>query len=146
MNSPHTGAIAGSKASAVAVKVPLDIRWSDQDINGHINSGKSITLVEEARVRAGVHWAGNVPSTAVPRVVRSLHVEFQREVHYGPELTALVWISRAGNTSYTVSHELIQNGHVVVYAEAPIVVLDPETRKPTAIDREFRERLHRYSG
>lgn len=146
MASTSTNSIQGSRAPNCAVEVPLDIRWSDQDINGHVNSVKSITLVEEARVRAGVNWAGNIPSIEAPRVVRSLNVEFLREVHYGAEISGLVWISRVGTTSYTVSHELIQDGHVAVYAEAPVVVLDVNTRKPAAIDAEFRHRLELYQG
>lgn len=137
--------VPGSKAVSRAVEVPLDIRWSDQDVNGHVNSVKSITLIEEARVRAGVKWAGNVPSREVPRVVRSLNVEFLREVHYGSEIKGLVWISRVGTTSYTVSHELIQDGQVAVFADAPVVVLDRDTRKPATIDPEFRDRLEYYS-
>lgn len=42
----------------VAFQTPITIRWSDQDINGHVNNARALTLVEEARIKASDHWAG----------------------------------------------------------------------------------------
>lgn len=134
-----------SRAPSNCVSVEIDVRWSDQDINGHVNNAQSITLMEEARVRAGVKWAGNVPSTKTPRVVRTVEARFDDELTHG-RVTGHVWISRIGNTSYTVCHELEQDGKACVYGETVIVVLDPETRRPVPIDDEFRARLVKYQA
>lgn len=134
------------RAPAVAVDVDIQARWSDLDPNGHVNSAQAIIMVQEARVIAGLNWAGDIPSVDSPRVVRSINVEFDAELSYGPPITAKVWISRIGRTSYTVCHELVQEGRSCVYAETPIVVLDRETRTPSPLPDDFRERLARYQA
>lgn len=119
----------------------IDLRWSDQDANGHVNNARAITLVEEARVRAALHWTGTSPNGAYPRVVRTLNVEFFRPIHYGPELWAHVWISRIGSTSYTVHHELHQNDQPCLIAETVVVQLHPETQKPEPLQEQMRQAL-----
>ncbi|MBD2762243.1 acyl-CoA thioesterase [Kocuria sp. cx-116] len=119
----------------------IELRWSDQDANGHVNNARAITLVEEARVRAALQWTGTIPNGARPRVVRSLNVDFFRPVNYGPELWAHVWISRIGSTSYTVHHELHQHGKACVVAETVIVQLNPDTQKPEPLDDHMRQAL-----
>jgi len=119
----------------------IELRWSDQDANGHVNNARAITLVEEARVRAALHWTGTIPNGARPRVVRSLNVDFFRPVNYGPELWAHVWITRIGTTSYTVHHELHQHDKACVVAETVIVQLNPDTQKPERLDDHMRRAL-----
>lgn len=119
----------------------LDLRWSDQDANGHVNNARTITLIEEARVRAALHWTGTSPNGTRPRVVRSLNVDFLRPLHYGPPLRAHVWISRIGTSSYTVHHELHQDDRPCVIAETAIVQLNAETLKPESLDEQMRQDL-----
>ena len=117
----------------------IDVRWSDQDLNGHINNAHAITLMEEARVRATRTWNDGAPP-ATPNVVRSLNADYDRELHYAP-VTARVWVSRLGRTSYTVTHELYQDGELCVHGDAVIVNLDPATRRPAPLSDGERERL-----
>lgn len=119
----------------------MELRWSDQDANGHVNNARAITLVEEARVRAALHWTDTFPNGERPRVVRSLTVDFFRPINYGPELWAHVWVSRIGSTSYTVHHELHQNGEPCVIAETVIVQLNPDTHTPEPLDDRMRDAL-----
>lgn len=119
----------------------LELRWSDQDANGHVNNARAITLIEEARVRAFLHWTGTSPNGTRPRVVRSLTVDFRRPLHYGPPLWAHVWISRIGTSSYTVHHELHQHDQPCVSAETAIVQLGAETQKPEPLDDRMRQAL-----
>lgn len=127
-----------------AFECELQLRWSDQDLNGHINNARVTTLIEEARVLAGQIWSGCTPDGRTPRVVRNLFVRFDRAVHYDFALHAKVWISHTGDTSYTVCHELIQRDVRCVYAEAVIVVLDGCTGRPTSLSSDLRHGLGRF--
>jgi acyl-CoA thioester hydrolase len=122
----------------------MEFRWSDQDPNGHVNNARAVTQMEEARVRATRSWlgTGTGTGTGMVRVVRSLDAVFDRELVYGP-VTGRVWISRIGTTSYTVSHELIQDGEVRAHGDTTIVVLDPRTRRPAPLDGAVRTALGR---
>ncbi|NLS10161.1 acyl-CoA thioesterase [Nesterenkonia sp. MY13] len=127
---------------AVAFQAPITIRWSDQDINGHVNNARALTLVEEARIKASDHWAGgSAERHRFPRVVRSMNVQFHRPMHHGSELSAYVWITRIGNTSYAVRHDLVQEDNLCLSCEAVIVLLDPQTDKPTPVPETLRTAL-----
>lgn len=142
--TPGTDSTAPASQSANPPFIcDLQIRWSDQDLNGHVNNARIITLVEEARVRAAQQWLNSLPHQKSPRVVRSLTIDFTQALLYGLDVEAHVWISRIGTTSYVVSHQLHQNEQSCARCDAVIVQLDPHTGKPVPLDAELREALER---
>ncbi|MFW9144331.1 acyl-CoA thioesterase [Corynebacterium striatum] len=132
------------RAPANAIDVTLGLRWSDQDANRHVNNATIITLIEEARVRAVAEKLGRAISPEEPHVVRSLEVVYDGEVSYEPDISAKVWTSRIGRTSYQVSHELIQGGRSCVFATTTIVAIDPSARRPSPLSEEYRAQLYQY--
>ena len=77
-------------------------------------------------------------------MVRSLEVVYDGEVSYEPDISAKVWTSRIGRTSYQVSHELIQGGRSCVFATTTIVAIDPSARRPAPLSEEYRAQLYQY--
>ena len=136
-----------STASGAQAPTPFEteiqIRWSDEDRYGHVNNARLLTLTEEARVRATRAWAGATPGRDVHRVVRAMEVQYEAPVVYGPELTATVWITRIGKTSYTLRHELWQDGRRCVQCDAVFVHVDPDTGRSVAVTDEERAVLER---
>ena len=118
----------------------LAVRWSDQDLNGHVNNARVITLVEELRINAMRSWYEGLPRRGNVSLVRAFNVSFEREVHYGAELIGRAWISRIGTTSFTMSHELIQSGETCVVLDAVLVSVD-STGRPAPLDKSLREVL-----
>lgn len=141
-----------TRAPENAYSCQLQLRWSDQLLHDHIDHVRVLTLIEEARIRAGRVWSGTTPDggSGENRVVRSLHTEYERELSYRDDgdgtamIEARVWISRIGTTSYTVGHELFQDGNVCVYAEAVIVVLSKTDGTPTPIPERIRRELLQF--
>ena len=110
---------------ANATPIEIQLRWSDQDVNGHVNNVHILTLMEEARIRATQQWTATTPGlTGRRRVARALKTNFDREVHYGKATTVWVWIARIGSTSFVFGQLLAQDDQPCVYAEATMVVLD----------------------
>ena len=131
---PHNRIAAPENAFTCEVHV----RWSDQDVNAHVNNSRVLTLTEEARVQATRAWTGAVPDA---RVVRALNVSFEHPIHYGIPLIAKVWISRIGGTSFTFSHLLTQDGVRCAYVEAVMVALNSETGRPKPLTDHLRAAL-----
>lgn len=130
-----------------ATPIELQLRWSDQDVNGHINNVRILTLMEEARVRATQQWTDTTPGQSGPRrVVRALNTNFEREVNYSSEITVWVWIPRIGTSSFVLGHLLVQDGHPCVYTEATMVILDDDTGQPKPHDDAYRRTLERHAG
>ncbi|WP_022869560.1 acyl-CoA thioesterase [Yaniella halotolerans] len=133
--------------TSYATDIEVQIRWSDQDVNGHVNNVRIMTLFEEARVRAMQQWTGATPDgTGYRRAVRALTTTYDREVQYGRQTTIWVWISRIGNTSFVVSHLLVQNDQPCVYTETTMVVVDTVTGKPRPHDAAYRRELEDHAG
>ncbi|WBL20032.1 acyl-CoA thioesterase [Citricoccus sp. NR2] len=140
------------RAPENAYNCQLQLRWSDQLLHDHIDHVRVLTLIEEARIRAGRVWSGTTPDggSGENRVVRSLYTEYERELNYRDDgdgtamIEARVWISRIGTTSYTVCHELVQDGRVGVYAEAVIVMLSKADGTPTPIPERIRRELLQF--
>ena len=118
--------------------VEIPVRWSDQDRNAHVNNAVVVTLIEEARIQAMRALIGSTPDDALPRVVRSLAIDYLLPVHFGRALEASVWITRLGNSSYTMRHVLSQAGRVCVQADAVIVQLNAEATASHPLSRDYR--------
>ncbi|WP_053004743.1 thioesterase family protein [Kocuria sp. SM24M-10] len=118
----------------------LPVRWSDQDLNRHVNNARVVTLIEEARLSAVAAWLGEdgVPDPARPRVVVSLSLDYLRPIDHGPELTAHVWVARLGRSSYTVAYELRQHGRAAARARTVLVQTDPATGRSVPLPEGVR--------
>ncbi|MBO0595578.1 acyl-CoA thioesterase [Nesterenkonia sp. E16_7] len=123
--------------------VVLPVRWSDQDLNGHVNNARVVTLIEEARISAITSWLGDdgIPDPARPRVVVSLTVDYLRPLDHGPELTARVWVSAIGRSSYTVDYEVVQHSEVAVRARTVLVQTNPATGRSAPLPERLRRML-----
>ncbi|WP_129657061.1 acyl-CoA thioesterase [Rothia uropygialis] len=122
---------------------PLEIRWSDQDLMGHVNNARVLTLIEEARVmwlRSLNGWDRDVNPTVVVRT----EINYRRPVHYGPELVIELGIGHVGSTSYTVTFRGIQEDAVVFDGLNILVGVDPENLAPRILSGQERELLGRY--
>lgn len=127
-NTPHS-----------ALPIEIQLRWSDQDLLAHVNNATIMTLVEEARIRAltqlqeSVQWDG-----PLDMVLRTAHTEFLRPVMYDDHVTVNVWVSRLGNTSFVLQHQLVQYGEVCVTVEAVVVTFDADKQVSMQIPGQIR--------
>lgn len=135
------------KIQAIATPIEVPVRWSDQDINGHVNNVQILTLMEEARIRATQKWTATTPGASGPkRAARALNASFIKEVNYGKDTTIWVWLTHIGNTSFAFGQLLAQADEPCVYSEATMVVLDAASGKPKPLDDNTRQQLERHLG
>jgi acyl-CoA thioester hydrolase len=120
--------------------IPLELRWSDQDLMGHVNNARAVTLAEEARIRFQVHVEGLDPvaeSEAVGgRVVARQVIEYHRPAHYGIPLEMRVGVLRIGNKSFTLRHQGVQDERPVFTVDAVMVVVTPDGSSRPLTDAE----------
>ncbi|MFE5641532.1 acyl-CoA thioesterase [Rhodococcus sp. NPDC056516] len=128
------------------------VRYDDLGPEGHINNVASVRIIEEARrtylgrpvtLHAARGLLEPLPTT-VRHLVRKQEFEYHQELWYqATPLFVDVWVSAVGTTSFRV-HSAIRTctaADPAVTAEAVIVLVDEETRKPWPIPDEFRPRL-----
>lgn len=128
-----------------AYVVSIPVRWSDIDVNGHVNNARVGTLLEEARViwRADAVSIDGILSFGSSPVVASATTHYRRPIEYGPELTVEVTITRVGTSSYTMGYVARQLGEIVVDASTVMVPVGP-TGKSRPLDESERDYLSRW--
>ncbi|MBT0568190.1 thioesterase family protein [Williamsia sp. CHRR-6] len=123
--------------SAHTVSVSLQLRWGDMNTNSHINNVSIARLFEESRVRAMPQLIA-VDGASIPLreadgsavsglvVVRQV-IEFLATAPYTPDdVTATVWLSRVGGSSFDVSAVLHgTDGTPFAQAESTLVGVGP---------------------
>lgn len=121
----------------------LPVRWSDQDVNGHVNNARVVTLLEELLIAAYLDWTDSTPDAGHPRVVRTLSVDYRHPVHHCTPLTGRLWVSRLGRSSFVMQHALLQRGRHVVTAEAVVVQLEADHSRSRPLADPLRGVLER---
>lgn len=104
---------------------PVHVRWSDQDVFGHVNNATLLTLLEDARIRFLTQVAAKdgYPEFQGPKLVASQSINYRHPVHFGTELLVEIGVSRIGIKSYTLSYVGRQDGVVVLDAVTVMVPL-----------------------
>lgn len=108
-------------------RATISARWSDQDLNGHVNHAAVVTLLEESRIQWRSTMPGNATDAATPTVVAALELNYRRPVVHGQDLAVELTVSRIGTSSYTLDCAATQSGEVAVHGRTVLVSVWPET-------------------
>ncbi|NUL45496.1 acyl-CoA thioesterase [Cellulosimicrobium funkei] len=104
----------------------VDLRWSDQDAQGHVNNAKIVTLAEEARIRfhqfLAAERGGSGEGGSI--VVARQEIDYHAETRYAPAITLQVSVVRIGTKSYTLRQRGVQDGRPVFTVDSILVWLD----------------------
>jgi acyl-CoA thioester hydrolase len=113
---------------------PVQLRWSDPDMLGHVNHARALSLLEDARL------AMVDGSPAGSLILARLEVDYLRQLYYraGERLCVSSWVTRLGTKSFTVRQELIQDGEVAIRADVVMVQFDYGTDASRALTDEQR--------
>ena len=118
-----------------------EIRWSDQDLLGHVNNAKVTTLIEEARIQWLNRFWGERDLRRRPLLVARMEIDYRRPVTYGPQLRIDLSISRVGTSSFTITCRGTQDGEVTFEGLNVMVVIDAETGRPSSLTDDERSVL-----
>lgn len=127
-------------------ELEMDLRWSDQDAQGHVNNAKIVTLAEEARIR----FLGFLASRREGRgaggsvVVARQEIDYHAETRYAPSITLQVSVQRIGTKSYTLRQRGVQGGRPVFTVDSILVWVDA-TGSSRALTQEERAELEAWS-
>jgi acyl-CoA thioester hydrolase len=113
---------------------PVQLRWSDPDMLGHVNHARALSLLEDARLAMADGAAGDFGL-----ILARLEVDYLRQLYYrtGERLCVRSVVTRLGSKSFTVRQELIQDDEVAIRADVVMVVFDFATDTSRAMtDRE----------
>lgn len=146
-SSPDSALSSPGKIPPAPIELQIELRWGDMDLNGHINNVQFARLLEEGRVRAFTRW---FPSGGerLPLLVARQDIEFRAPLYYSAEpVTLRLAITRLGTSSYTIGSTITSaDGVIAALASTTMVIIDPETGRPTPIPPSARAVLESNRG
>ena len=124
----------------VAEHAPVQVRFSDVDVYGHVNNVLYFEYLQEARIQltAGL-WRGLDP---ISLVVAQTDVDYRVPILFRPEpYAAWSWASRVGQRSATIESLILDGETVLAKARVAIVFFDPRTERSVAPPEPYLEGL-----
>jgi acyl-CoA thioester hydrolase len=112
-------------------------RFSDIDLNHHINNVTLGDVCQEARVRFHSASGFRAAIAGAGAMVASFSIDYLGQGYYPDPLTAHVAALGIGSTSYRLAMLIRQNGRTVAYAQA--VMVAAREGRPIEIPDSFRD-------
>lgn len=141
------------------IRVPIQLRWGDQDAYGHINNVAIMRILEEARARA--FWSGSADpqetgilpplESGQPTwtLVADFQLKYRRQLDYQRDPVIIeMTISSIGGASFVINYALkaaAEDSSPKVTAASTMVMVDSVTGRPQRIDAETRSHLQQWS-
>ena len=117
------------------------VRFRDLDPMGHVNNAVFLTYIESARAAFLQHLGAVQTLEDLAIIVARIEIDFRAPVRFGDEVEVSVRVSRFGEKSFDLEHELRVASNLVAEANTVLVTYDYERREPVAIPDEWREKL-----
>lgn len=123
----------------------VGVRWSDLDLNGHVNNARILTLIEEARIqwRAGLSNLHPM-SRENPTVVASLGIDYLKPISAETDVVISISVTRIGTRSYSLAYQGQQDGEAVLTANTVMVPLEADGSGARLLATNERRELEPY--
>ena len=119
----------------------IDIRFSDQDSQGHVSHLPIIEWIAHARV---AYIDGMIEKAGVENIdytLAHLGVDFLEEVAFPGTVDVLSRVANIGGKSLTTKYSVTRGGYPIAKAKCVNVFFDTETRETIKIPQALRSVL-----
>lgn len=100
-------------------KFPLQLRYSDFDMLGHMNSATYVTLIELGRLQYFMHIKWDL--TEVSNVVASFKIDYINQILPSDEVEVWVRVASLGNKSFKMEYVMASPNSDTIYTKAETV-------------------------
>lgn len=126
----------------------IRVRFSDTDMNGHVNNAVYMTYMEEARIQFldDVLRANGIGRQ--PLILAASSVQFRAQTLYYDvlDVDVMTWVKRISTRSFELYCEIyaVQTEVLVAEGTAVVVYFDYATNRSVVIPENVREHLGKY--
>ena len=119
----------------------IQVRFGDTDALGHVNNAVFATYAETARIEFFRAEAGlySQPGETGGFILARLAMDFRSQVRLGQKVEVATRLTRLGNTSLTVTQQVLADGVVAADIEAVAGCFDYVTQRPVRVPERLRE-------
>ncbi|ANU09026.1 thioesterase superfamily protein [Planococcus antarcticus DSM 14505] len=130
----------------MAHEIPIKVRFSETDALGHISNISYFIYLEEARTDffAELGFGHDINNWKI--ILASASCDFISQGHYNQRLMVRTEVSKIGNSSFQVVHEIKgqKSGELIAKGQASAVHFDFKTQKSEALPEANREHLEKH--
>ncbi len=126
------------------IKLQLRIDWSELDYFGHVNNVAFFKYVQAARVN---YWDNiclteSHRKTNIGPILASSKCDFKQPLFYPGQVTILSRVDAIRNTSFSMSHRIINDkGDIAAEAQDIIVMFDFTRHEKIAFPKDLKEKI-----
>lgn len=129
-------------------RTPLQMRWSDCDMLGHVNNAVYLTYSEQSRTEYCNHLGWNWHEHGI--ILAKVEVDFRQPLLYTDKPFIYTRVSRLGNKSFEMEtlilNEKAEGHELVANIRSVLVMLHYKTNITFVIPDEIREKIKAFEG
>lgn len=127
-------------------KIPVEVRFADLDVLGHLNNAKYLTYLEQARIlyiQEVCGWSGDWRKLGM--ILARTEIDYKLPVAFGASVMVYVRTSRIGGKSFDLDYIITrQYGEIASVAKTVMVSYDYEQETTITVPQTWRERMTAY--
>lgn len=127
-------------------ETPIDIRFNDIDLIGHVNNATFLTYFEEARWKFFAEIFGKENLTKINFIIASIEIDYENPIFPLDEPLVIMWISDIGRTSFRFNYKIVSKDRERMFARGSSVQVfyDYSENRPIKVPDEFLEKASAY--
>lgn len=127
-------------------KLPIQLRYSDFDMLGHMNSAQYATIIELGRIEyyKNIKWNLN----DVSNVVASFTIDYLTQILPSDRVNVWIRVVKLGNKSFNLEYHLVSAENDTVFAKAATtqVCILKKDGSSTPIPTEIKSAISNFEG
>jgi len=128
------------------IATPIQLRFSDCDMGGHVHNAAYLNYFESARIQFfisafGQEWDWKKEGL----IIKKNTIEYHVPTFIEDKITVEVNCSHIGNKSFTLTYAVYNQDWVKkAYGESVVVSFDYHSQKPVEVPQRMREHLEKH--
>lgn len=137
-----------SRLDDFRVTLPIQVRFRDTDLLGHVNNAVYATYFESGRMEYWAQLTGDLSFDEWPFILARLEIDFLAEAHAAQWLTLGIRVARLGRKSFDFDYLLVRDddGRELARGRSVQVMFDYRSKQTRVIDDDTRARLMAFEG
>ena len=129
------------------VHCPIDVRFRDCDLMGHVNNAVYLTYLENARF---AYWkaAGlDRIEGEISYIMARVEIDFRASAEFGDVVDVALAVTSIGRSSFGMEYDLRgRDGKLIATAKSVQVTYDYATRTSMPVPAAIRSRISEFEG
>lgn len=126
---------------------PIEVRFRDLDVFGHVNNGVIFTYIETARIRYLIDVGVRSPQAGwndLAFILAHINCDFRKPIFYGQRVEVGSRIVEIKRSSLRLAHRVEADGELAAEGDGVLVHFDYVTQSSIPISPEMRAKLEAF--